>query len=191
MAVARASEAHMDTTVSTPRIDPEAAKRMLDDGRAVMIDIREPAEFAREHVAGARSAPLSGLATRDLAIEADKAAIFMCRMGARTVANYGLFQSKVRAPVHVLEGGLEAWKRAGLPVQLDRGQPIDLMRQVQIGAGSLAFGGTLLAALVSPWFLVVPGFVGAGLMVAGVTGFCGMARLLRLAPWNRALRAAI
>ncbi|MEX2647959.1 MAG: rhodanese family protein [Alphaproteobacteria bacterium] len=173
-----------------PRIDPEAAKRMLDDGRAVMIDIREPAEFAREHVAGARSAPLSGLATRDLAIEADKAAIFTCRSGARTATNAGMLAAKWPEQAYLLEGGNEAWKRAGLPILLDRRMPIDLMRQVQIGAGSLALLGTLLAALVSPWFLVVPGVVGAGLMVAGVTGFCGMARLLRLAPWNRALRAA-
>ena len=64
-------------------------------------------------------------------------------------------------------------------------QPIELQRQVQIGAGSLAFFGTILGFLVSPWFFGVPAFVGAGLMVAGVTGFCGMARILMRAPWNR------
>ena len=67
----------------------------------------------------------------------------------------------------------------------DRRQPLELQRQVQIGAGSLAFGGTLLGLLISPWFLVVPLFVGGGLILAGVTGFCGMARLLARAPWNR------
>ncbi|WP_245444211.1 YgaP-like transmembrane domain [Microvirga sp. KLBC 81] len=60
---------------------------------------------------------------------------------------------------------------------------------MQIGTGSLAFLGTLLGLLVSPWFLIVPAFVGAGLTVAGITGFCGMARILMRAPWNRAVYA--
>jgi hypothetical protein len=51
----------------------------------------------------------------------------------------------------------------------------------------LAFLGTLLGLLVSPWFFAVPGFVGAGLIMAGVTGFCGMANILMRAPWNRAI----
>ena len=69
----------------------------------------------------------------------------------------------------------------------DRHQPLELQRQVQIGAGSLAFVGTLLGLLVSSWFFAVPAFVGAGLITAGLTGFCGMARILMRAPWNRAV----
>ena len=86
----------------------------------------------------------------------------------------------------IVEGGLDAWKKAGLPVATDRHQPIELQRQVQIGAGSLAFLGTMLGLFVSPWFFAVPAFVGAGLIGAGVTGFCGMATILMRAPWNRA-----
>jgi hypothetical protein len=66
-------------------------------------------------------------------------------------------------------------------------QPVELQRQVQIGAGSLVFAGTVLGVVVSPWFLGVPLFVGGGLILAGVTGFCGMTRLLVRAPWNRAV----
>jgi hypothetical protein len=73
-----------------------------------------------------------------------------------------------------------------LPVVTDRRQPIELQRQVQIAAAGLTFVGTLLALLVSPWFLAVPLFVGGGLMNAGITGLCGMARLLVHTPWNRA-----
>jgi hypothetical protein len=63
------------------------------------------------------------------------------------------------------------------------------MRQVQITAGSLVLLGVALGALVSPWLYAVAAFVGAGLVFAGVTGTCGMARLLRLMPSNRALAA--
>jgi rhodanese-related sulfurtransferase len=176
----------MNATVPLPRLDARAARRMLDQEQAVIIDVREPAEFAREHIEGAVSAPLSGLEAGNLAIEAGEAAIFLCRSGARTAMNGALLRGKGPDRSYILDGGLESWKRAGFPVRLNRRVPIDLMRQVQIAAGSLAFAGTALGALASPWFLVVPGFVGAGLAVAGVTGFCGMARLLRLAPWNRA-----
>jgi Protein of unknown function (DUF2892) len=51
----------------------------------------------------------------------------------------------------------------------------------------LAFVGTLLGLFVSPRFFAVPAFVGAGLITAGVTGFCGMARILMRAPWNQSV----
>jgi hypothetical protein len=56
---------------------------------------------------------------------------------------------------------------------------------VQIGAGSLILIGVGLGFTVNPAFFALAGLVGAGLTVAGATGFCGMARLLALAPWNR------
>ena len=89
-----------------------------------------------------------------------------------------------------LEGGLQAWKRAGLPVIADRKAPLPIMRQVQIVAGSLVLLGIVLAVLVSPWFMALSAFVGAGLIVAGITGFCGMANLLLHMPWNRSREAA-
>ena len=85
----------------------------------------------------------------------------------------------------MLEGGLEAWKKAGLPTALDTKQPIEIMRQVQITAGSLVLLGVALGFLVAPGFFLLSGFVGAGLTLAGATGFCGMAKLLALMPWNR------
>ena len=60
------------------------------------------------------------------------------------------------------------------------------MRQVQITAGSLVVIGAVLGATVSPMFYVLSGFVGAGLVFAGVSGTCGLANMLRLMPWNRA-----
>jgi hypothetical protein len=64
------------------------------------------------------------------------------------------------------------------------------VRQVQIGAGSRVLIGVVLGALVAPGFYTLSAFVGAGLLVAGTTGFCGMARLLVHMPWNRRAFAA-
>lgn len=173
--------------MSLPSISPEQAKRLLEEG-AMLVDIREADEHAREKIAGARPMPLSKLDEADLAVHEGKPVLFHCKSGARTLANAPRLADKAGGvcEAYIVEGGLDAWKRAGLPVVTDRRQPIELQRQVQIGAGSLAFFGTLLGLLVSPWFFAVPLFVGGGLMNAGITGFCGMARLLVYMPWNRA-----
>lgn len=173
--------------MTLPTVSPERAKQMLSQG-AILVDIREADERARAHIAGARHMPLSKLDDADVALHDGKPVIFHCRSGARTLANAGRLAARAgkECEAYVIEGGLDAWRKAGLPVVTDRSQPIELQRQVQIGAGSLALAGTLLGALVSPWFYIVPGFVGAGLLTAGVTGFCGMAVLLMRAPWNRA-----
>jgi rhodanese-related sulfurtransferase len=160
---------------------------MLSQG-AILVDIREADERARAHIPGTRHMPLSKLDEADVALHEGKPVIFHCRSGARTLANAPRLAARAgdACEAYVVEGGLDAWRKAGLPVVTDRSQPLELQRQVQIGAGSLALVGTLLGAFVSPWFYVVPGFVGAGLLTAGVTGFCGMALLLMRAPWNRA-----
>lgn len=174
--------------MSLPTISPEQAKALLDQG-AVLIDIREADEHAREKIDNARHMPLSTLDEADFAVHHGKPVVFHCKSGARTLAHAPRLAGKVGAgcQAYIVEGGLDAWKNAGLPVVTDRRQPLELQRQVQIAAGGLAFLGTLFGLLWSPWFFVVPLFVGAGLTTAGITGFCGMARLLMRMPWNRAL----
>ena len=118
-----------------------------------------------------------------------KPVIFHCKSGARTRANAQRLAGKLgeTCDAFIVEGGLDAWRKAGLPVVTDRHQPLELERQAQIWAGSLTLFGTLLGLVVSPWFFAVPAFVGAGLVTAGLTGFCSMARILMRAPWNRAV----
>jgi hypothetical protein len=72
-----------------------------------------------------------------------------------------------------------------LPTSLDRSKPIEMQRQVQIVAGGLVLLGLVLAVVVSPWFAALSAFVGAGLVFAGVSGWCGMAKVLAVMPWNR------
>ncbi|HVL73413.1 MAG TPA: rhodanese family protein [Beijerinckiaceae bacterium] len=170
--------------MSLPAIGPEHAGRLVEEG-AILIDVREADEHARERIPGARLMPLSRLDAADLG-PAGAPVVFHCRSGARTHTHGPRLAAKAGpCAAYVLEGGLEAWKKAGLPVVVDRKQPLEIQRQVQLGAGALAFFGTLLGLLVSPWFLAVPLFVGAGLITAGATGFCGLARILVRMPWNR------
>lgn len=167
-------------------LSPAEVSRRLKTGQAHLVDIREADEVAREHIAGAASAPLSTFEAADLNIAPDRDVIFMCRTGNRTGANCHRLASRVQGETYVLEGGLDAWKVAGLATTVDRKAPLEMMRQVQIGAGSLILIGAILGVVVHPAFWGLAAFVGAGLLMAGVTGFCGMARVLAVMPWNRA-----
>ena len=135
-------------------IGPHEAKRLIDDG-AILVDIREGDEHARERIPGVRHLPLSKLDEADIAAHQGLAVIFHCRSGARTRSNAADLAAEVdeSCEAFMLEGGLEGWRKAGLPTVIDRRQPIELQRQVQIGAGGLTFLGTLLGLAR---FAVVP-----------------------------------
>ena len=153
--------------------------------RAVLVDIREPDEFRRRHVPGALSRPLSAFETAHLAIAPSSEVVFTCKSGMRTAAACERLAGAVNGPALVLEGGVDAWAAAGLPVAEDKKQPIEIMRQVQITAGGLVLTGVTLGAFVHPAWLAASAVIGAGLVFAGASGWCGMARLLGLMPWNR------
>jgi len=167
-------------------ISPTDAARLMRENGAVLVDIREVDEHARERIPGAASLPLSMLDRQALATGNAKAVLFHCRSGARTQANAaGLVAKAAGCEAYVVEGGIDAWKAAGLPVALDTKQPIEIMRQVQITAGSLVVLGVVLGALVNPWFYGISAFVGAGLVFSGASGSCAMAAMLRYMPWNK------
>ena len=172
-------------SVLTP-LSPAEVSRRLKQNTAVLIDIREPDEFAREHVVGAVHAPLSAFDAFTPAGADGRDVIFTCRTGNRTGVNCDRLAAKTTGQAFVLEGGLDAWKAQGLAIHADRSKPIELMRQVQMVAGGLILIGAALGTLVHSAFWGLSAFVGAGLFVAGATGFCGMARLLAVMPWNRA-----
>jgi rhodanese-related sulfurtransferase len=168
--------------MSLPTISPAEAKRLLREGDATLIDIRGRDEHARERIEGAKNIPIEGLATLD---DDSRIAIFHCRSGQRTALHAAKLAAAVACEAYIVEGGIEAWKKAGLPVARDRHQPIEIQRQVMIAAGSLVLLGVLLGQFVASEFYALPAFVGAGLTFAGATGWCGMAKLLAFMPWNR------
>ena len=101
-------------------IDPISLKKRLDEGSAVLIDIREAHEHAREHIQGARLAPLSRFRNEDFGEHREKTAVFYCHSGGRTGSNARLLSSKGFRDAYHLSGGIMAWKAAGLPTQSKR-----------------------------------------------------------------------
>ncbi|SNY61064.1 rhodanese family protein [Enterobacter sp. CC120223-11] len=172
-------------TIST--ISPAEAKTLLAQG-AALIDIREADEHARENIAEAHLLSLSAIEKGERLGPFDPfdTVIFYCQSGNRTTQNaQKLADAVAPAKVLLLEGGLNGWKKIGQQIKADKSAPLPIMRQVQIVAGLLILLGTVLGFGVHQGFFLLSGFVGAGLLFAGISGFCGMARLLAVMPWNR------
>ncbi len=170
-------------------IDPATLEQWLREGSGVLVDVREDVEHAEERIDGATSFPLSRFNAEALRERlAGQRVVFHCRSGKRSNDAARRYAQTLApgTPVHHLAGGIEAWKAAGKPTVKPQGRRVlPLMRQVQVVAGSLVVVGVLLGVLISPWLLIIAGFVGAGLVFAGLSGWCGMAMLLAKMPWNR------
>ncbi|MGN6505792.1 MAG: rhodanese-like domain-containing protein [Tepidisphaeraceae bacterium] len=176
--------------MTLPTRSPAQVQQSIAAGEApLLIDVRTPAEYAAVHAANARLMPLDQLdpqLLQQLRQSEHQPIYLLCHSGARASKACDALLQAGLTDVTVVEGGTAAWERAGLPVVRGTRKTISLERQVRIAAGSLVAIGTLLAWAVHPVFLIVPAFVGCGLVFAGVTDFCGMGILLGKMPWNRA-----
>jgi rhodanese-related sulfurtransferase len=98
-------------------MEPMTLKKRHEGG-AILMDVREPNEYEREHIEGAKLVPLSRFQAADFAGLRDKTAVFHCHSGGRTTANAQLLTSKGFRDAYQLRGGIVAWKAAGLPTRL-------------------------------------------------------------------------
>ncbi len=181
----------MEVATITPR-ELDALRRQ---GRPVdLIDVRTPAEYREVHADSARLAPLDALDVGAILANrngnGNEPVYLICRSGTRGRQACEKFLAAGFANAINVEGGTMAWEQAGLPVVRGK-RAISLERQVRIAAGSLVVLGTGLGAFVHPAFLGLSGFVGAGLVFAGVTDTCGMGMMLARMPWNRADEATV
>ena len=155
---------------------------------ALLLDVRSPGEFRSGRVQGAVNLPLENVTAenvRALLVGNDqKTVVLLCASGgrARTAAKK-LEASGLKTLV--VQGGTNSCQQAGLPMDKDAGGVISIERQVRIAAGAMVFTGVMLGTFFHPGFYGLSGFVGAGLVFAGVTDWCGMGLLIARAPWNR------
>ena len=173
------------TTKTMQDVEATTLKVWLERGEALLIDVREPSEHAAEHIPDARLLPLSTFDPARVPQEAGKKVVLHCVMGMRSAqAGQKLLDAGVTT-VYNFRGGVQAWKEAGYATARGQRTPLSLERQVQIAAGSVVLLGTLLGVIASPWFLLLSGGVGVGLVYAGMSGTCGMATLLAQLPYNQ------
>lgn len=151
----------------------------------LIIDVREPGEYNQEHIPGSINIPLTKISTTDFSQYKNKKVIFYCKLGNRTRISQNILIATGLKEIYCMEGGIEQWKQCGFTTVINASAPIDIMRQVQIIMGLLILLSLILFYTVSPYFILLTIFAGLGLLIAGITGFCGMAKLLMLLPWNR------
>lgn len=164
-------------------VSPDAARQLVEAHDAVLIDVRTPGEFATEHLPGSRNIPLAALNAETLTADGAPV-ILVCASGNRAGQARNLLGDAVGVPVHLLEGGLTAWKTEGGATESDGRKVWAMERQVRLAAGALVIAFTALSLAWDPlkWLAAA---IGAGLVIAAATNTCTMARLLALLPWNR------
>lgn len=157
---------------------------------SIIIDVREKDEFDAEHVENSISIPLSDFQRTGPAILRNlkgQSIQIMCRSGKRAQLAHQMIQAfdLPSLEVQVYEGGILQWKNHQKPTLAYKKHHLPIMRQVQLGAGGMVLFSALMGYWVNPNWIFLGAFVGTGLLVAGATGFCGMAELLARMPWNQ------
>lgn len=156
---------------------------------SVIIDVREKDEFDAEHVLGSIHLPLSNFTKQAPGILSQlkgKQIIILCRSGKRAqVAADQIKALGFDLNSKVYQGGILEWKSQGRQTQTTKKGHRPLMQQVQIVAGSLVLLSVLATFFIDMRFAALAGFVGAGLLFAGLSGLCFMAELLARMPWNK------
>jgi rhodanese-related sulfurtransferase len=171
-------------------IQPTELQSILkSDSTVQLLDVRTPAEHSQIHVPGVHLIPLDRLDPAQLAASGgfskDKPVYILCQSGGRAKQAAAKLEQSGFEKCSVVEGGTSAWAAAGLPVNRGSSRVISLERQVRIAAGFLVFSGVILSQVVNPAFIWLSGFVGAGLIFAGATDWCGMGMLIARMPWNQ------
>jgi rhodanese-related sulfurtransferase len=179
--------------MSVTTITPRQLSELSQSGAPIdLIDVRTPVEYREVHVGFARNLPLDQLDAAKLMAgrnAPEQPLYVICRSGSRgSQACAKILDSGFSNVVNV-EGGTQAWEQAGLPVVRGK-KAVSLERQVRIAAGLLVLTGAILGVFVSPYWIGLSAFVGAGLTFSGITDTCGMGMILARMPWNQVPKAS-
>ena len=94
------------------------AVHLMNREKALLIDVREPAEFAAGHAVGARNVPLAAIdGAKGLPTNKAVPLVVLCATGSRASRAAGQLRKAGFATVHTLAGGTAAWREANLPIE--------------------------------------------------------------------------
>lgn len=168
-------------------IDSKTLDNWLNENTAVLIDVREPLEYQIERIKHAKNIPLSTICLENINLPKNKSKkiVIQCRSGSRSrEACEKILKHDSSLILYNLEGGILDWVQQGFPTTKEK-QILPLERQVQITLGSIITFGVIMAYFASTSWLIVPAIIGIGLLNAGITGWCGLAKLVARLPWNK------
>ena len=176
------------TTISAKEFKQQ---KQSPESQLRVIDVRTHAEVNSESLADCAHFPLqelNGAAVKayleQQGHDSSQPVYLLCASGQRAAKAGEQLQGDLDNQLVIIEGGMNALKQLGIDIAKGSGNIISLERQVRIAAGSLVVLGVILGFAVNPGFYGLSGFVGAGLVFAGVTDSCGMGMVLARMPWN-------
>lgn len=173
-------------TITARRLSASGLHELLEsDDAPRILDVRTPVEFEAMHIPGSYNVPLDNLREHrdELRTHLDEDVVLVCRSGNRAEQAEKALAEVGLPGLHVLDGGVLAWRATGAPVEEGR-QTWDLERQVRLVAGGIVFA-SIVASTVAPKARFVAGGIGAGLTGAALTNTCAMGMALSKMPWNR------
>lgn len=177
-------------TSAIVELPPARVRAMMVEGKARLVDVREPSEHRAERIEGATSMPLSAFDPAAIESSGSVITVLHCKGGTRSrQAAQRLIEAGHRS-ASSMAGGIEAWKKAGLTTVVDRSAPMDTMRQTQLVIGTGVLASIIAGVLWTPYALGLGAFFGAGLIYAGLSGSCTLNTIMGKMPWNRAPNCA-
>ena len=174
------------TAAATGTLSSTDLRDLLDSAdRALIVDVRTPAEFETAHIPGSFNVPLDVLRARkdDVRERVGGDVVLVCRSGQRSTQAQQVVNSAGVSAARVLREGILDWEKQGYAV--DRGtQRWDLERQVRLVAGSIVWS-SVLGSVAVPKLKWVAAVIGGGLTYAAASNTCAMANVLAKLPYNR------
>lgn len=169
------------------QINASKLKELLaqNQSEVELLDVRTSSEYTSAHVRGAINLTMGSPELESYIkkqSEKNSPLYILCQGGGRASKVCDSFKG-INKNLVLVEGGTKACISEGLPIVEGKGC-MSLERQVRIAAGSLVLLGVILSIYCCPTAIYLSGFVGAGLIFAGVTDTCGMAMMLAKMPWN-------
>lgn len=150
----------------------------------LILDVRTKPEHKNISIKESLNIPLDKIKEHKKDLEKYDTVYIHCQSGARSQKACQELQNISNTKVVNIKGGILAWEKEGLPVIKASKQTYSITQQVHIIAGILILTGVILSRSLHPNFIYLSGFVGAGLLTAGLTGWCTMAKILSKMPWN-------
>ena len=183
------------STTSIPNTDvirvADLQQMLVDDPRLRILDVRTGGEFETVHIPGSYSVPLDTLAEHaaDLA-DVEHPVVLVCQSGGRATQAHGTLRTAGKQSLHILEGGMQAWRTAGGDVVEGDTDRWAMDRQVRLAAGSMVLAG-VLASILLPKAKWLAGGVASGLVYSALSNTCAMGTVLAKLPYNQVDRCDI
>jgi rhodanese-related sulfurtransferase len=174
----------MTKTTTLINVPNEIALLHCEQGKAVLIDVREKIEFDEGSLKGAINLASSSAKVADFDFCEGKSIYLVCQTGnrARTLGQM-LLNAGVQE-VGILEKHMEQLKKQDLEVSADvKSWTVD--RQFRMALGLMLLVGLLGYLFISNYFLIIPGILCAGLIVTALIDRCYMRMGIAMLPWNK------